>query len=272
MNKVCEYYNTVYDEDKRLNDECDNRHKTEREIKKRIILEYAHGSILDCSAGTGLYTLWLVQNGFNVTACDIVPEHVEQIKHKCKEYDVSVCVADALDLPYEEDSFDTILLAGALYHLPLNKQIIAIKEAYRVCRPNGFVLFDYLSAVHGIIQHELLDRNFLSQYKSNKSNEKIDEIFSYNTFSDMKAKIMEAGFDYIKVYGTDSITRFIRQDINKLDEKNCDEWIDFIYSISANENIIDLSEHCIIVGKKKEKNMSITHKAKALGLVKAQID
>ena len=82
MSKVCEYYNNIYDEDKRLNNTCDNRHKTEREIKKKIITQYAKGNILDCSAGTGLYTLWLAQNNYNVSACDIVPEHVEQIKNK----------------------------------------------------------------------------------------------------------------------------------------------------------------------------------------------
>ena len=39
-NRVVDYYNNNYDEEKRLSDGCDNRHLVEREVKKSIIEKY----------------------------------------------------------------------------------------------------------------------------------------------------------------------------------------------------------------------------------------
>lgn len=255
---VNEYYNKVYDEDKRLDNDCDNRHKVEREVKKRIIsnLLKDKSRILEIGAGTGVYCVEFAKKGHIVSACDLVQKHVDIINEKSKSNNLNIDAkcADALDLPYDNESFDIVLLSGPLYHLhKVEDKIKAIKEALRCLKKGGYIVVDYLSDIHGYIQHVLLSKEFLLEKDPNDfyDNLEIDEIFSYDNKNKIEKILTELEVKQIKFYSTDSITRFIKEDINKLDEKKFDKWLSFINKISDNENIIDLSEHCLAIGIKK---------------------
>lgn len=248
MNKVVNYYSTVYCEDNRLSN-CDNRHIVEREVKKHVLDTYvkAGAKVLDIGAGTGLYSLYLAGKGCNVTACDIVPSHVELIKERAKAENLLIecSIEDANDLPYDDKSFDVVLLAGPVYHQKKENQLELLKEARRVCKVGGYVIVDYLPSVHGYIQHVLLTPKTLC---SGNLGVVEDEIFTYNDFNEMKDMFNKLNISYVQAYGTDSITRFIKKDINKLDSAQLNKWISFIWSICTRETIVDLSEHCVIVG------------------------
>lgn len=244
MNKVCDYYNNTYCEDNRLKDGCDNRHLVERENKKKLLDLYVKGKVLDCGAGTGLYTKYLVEKGFDITACDIVPKHVDMIKEKCKGYSVNCSIQDATALTYFDETFDTVLIAGPIYHSNEHNQKKILNEAYRVCKKGGIVLVDYLSDIHGMIQHMLLDNNY---FIKNSNDRTVDDIFYYNSYEELKKLLSTVGFSDLKGYGLDGITRFLRYDINKLDKNQIKSWIDFVWKYSDSKSIIDLSEHCVMV-------------------------
>lgn len=257
MNKVISYYTENYDEDYRLGENCDNRHIVEREVKKHILSKYLKkgAKILEIGAGTGLYSISFAKEGYEVNACDIVPKHVKIIKEKAKKLNLKIetTVADALSLPYENEEFDLVLLSGPIYHFSeYNDKEISIKEAARVCKKSGVVVVDYLSEIHGFIQHSLLSAEFLKKSKIEdimQYNCK-DEMFSYDNRNRITNLMNTSGLEEVKVYGTDSITRFIREDINKLDKETLSQWIRFILSISDNEGVTELSEHCIAIGIK----------------------
>ena len=82
--------------------------------------------------------------------------------------------------------------------------------------------------------------------------EDMDDIFSYDNKDKMKDLAKITNLELLDIYGVDSITRFIKNDINKLSEEHLNKWIDFITYISNNKNIIDLSEHCLAIFKKQE--------------------
>ena len=62
--------------------------------------------------------------------------------------------------------------------------------------------------------------------------------------------MQELGINNLKFYSTDSITRFIKDNINALNNEELNQWITFIKNISDNENTVDLGEHCLAIGTK----------------------
>ena len=251
MNSIVKYYNEEYNEEERLNNNCDNRHKVEREVKLKIlnklIKEYNIKDIGDICCGTGLYSIYLANKGCNVKACDIVEKHISILNNKCNKYSLNIesHVCNARNTPFEDNSFDMTMVAGAIYHTHKQEDKIRIlEEAKRITKNNGLMVVDYLSSIHGYIQHVLLDNDVLLDESRIKN---IDKVFSYDNYENIINYALKTNIKLEKVFGTDGITRFIKDDINKLDDKHLNKWIDFVYNNSQNENIIDLSEHCLVV-------------------------
>ena len=257
-NKVEYFYENEYDEEKRLSENCDNRHIVEREVKKHIIESYLpqEGSILEIGAGTGLYCVYFAEKGYDVSACDLVPKHVEIIQEKTekKKLNIDACIANALEVPFKDDAFDMVLLSGPIYHLQDKKdKQKAINEAVRCCRKGGIVVVDFLSQIHGFIQSAINNEEFLI----NSSDDDIknlrfkDAIFSVDRPNNIKEMLETEKLQDIKVYGTDSISRFIKKDINWFGQSALERWIKFIIRISDEPGVIELSEHCLAIGKKR---------------------
>ena len=256
MNDVISYYEEIYNEELRLNETCDNRHKVEKIVKLNIlddlIVTYGIKSIADIGAGTGLYSIYFAKNGMDVSACDIVPKHVDIIKEKAEknQLNMEIFVSDALNVKLPSNFYDMVLLAGPIYHLHTKEdKLKALKEAKRIVKKGGIIVVDYLSDIHGYIQHVLLDHEFLTK-ELDFSN--IDDVFSYDNYEKMQSFALQLDLEFIDVFGTDGITRFIREDINQLNEQLLNKWISFIKQISNKKEIIDLSEHCLCVLKRKE--------------------
>lgn len=253
---VVNYYTNVYNEENRLGNNCDNRHKVERIVKTQLLANIIRKNkvkkICELGAGTGLYSLYFAKKGYKVSACDLVPRHVEIIKKKSdlNKLNVETYVCNANNTPFKTEEFDIVLVSGPIYHTnSLNNKIKIINEARRIVKDNGIIVVDYLSDIHGYIQHVLLDNNFLDK---NIDLEDMDDIFSYDNKDKMKDLAKITNLELLDIYGVDSITRFIKNDINKLSEEHLNKWIDFITYISNNKNIIDLSEHCLAIFKKQE--------------------
>ena len=115
---------TEYDEDARLI--SDRGHNVEYLTTMRYIQKFLKpgDKILEIGAATGRYSIALAKMGYEVTAVDLVPKHVEIMKSKTRRLKNFKCmVADALDLSqFEDNSFDVVLNFGPMYHL-FNKKI-----------------------------------------------------------------------------------------------------------------------------------------------------
>ena len=76
MNYVVGSYEN-YKEENRLT--TNNARKIEFVTTTRVLDEIIHdkSKILDCAAGTGIYSFWLADKGHEVTATDITPRHIE---------------------------------------------------------------------------------------------------------------------------------------------------------------------------------------------------
>jgi SAM-dependent methyltransferase len=77
-------------------------------------------SVLDIGCGRGRHSLFLAEMGFDVTATDISPEGIEQLKKEAKkrklDNKIRTLVGDMLELPFENNSFDCALGFYSIFH------------------------------------------------------------------------------------------------------------------------------------------------------------
>lgn len=97
------------------------------------------GDLLDIGCGTCSYTIKLVDNAKSITATDYSDDMVIVAAERTKMYPSVTCKkADARDLPFKDNQFDTVLIAN-LIHIVDDPQRVLF-ECYRVLKPGGRVI------------------------------------------------------------------------------------------------------------------------------------
>lgn len=93
--------------------------------------------VLDIGTGSGNVAIPAAQRGANVVGSDITPELFEAARGRATEAGVEVdwVEADAAELPFEDDSFDTVLSVFGAMFAPVHQA--AADEVVRVTRPGG---------------------------------------------------------------------------------------------------------------------------------------
>jgi SAM-dependent methyltransferase len=95
--------------------------------------------ILDVGAGTGNLALLAAEEGASVVASDLTPEQVDKGRARTDAdgVDVEWLVADAEELPFEDDRFDCAASVFGAIFAP-RPEVVA-SELFRVVRPGGTV-------------------------------------------------------------------------------------------------------------------------------------
>lgn len=89
--------------------------------------------ILDVAAGTGASSVPLARAGARVLASDPSPRMLEVGRRRHPSLDFAP--ADALELPFEDETFDTVTISFGLRNIADPSR--ALREMARVCRPGG---------------------------------------------------------------------------------------------------------------------------------------
>ncbi len=97
------------------------------------------GLVLDFGCGTGTVTLRLLNAGIKTVSCDASLGMLKKLQEKAEAGNLKcICVvADAENLPFKDASFNALVCAGVLHHLPdIGK---AVKEWLRVVKNQGLL-------------------------------------------------------------------------------------------------------------------------------------
>ena len=102
--------------------------------------ELAGKDALDYGCGHGIAAVLMATRGARVSAFDLSPGYVREVRHRAGANGVSVnaVVAAGEHLPFADASFDVIWGNAVLHHLELSQ---ALPELQRVLRPGGRALF-----------------------------------------------------------------------------------------------------------------------------------
>ena len=109
----------------------------------RTILAFVprNESILETGFGSGTTSLLLADLGYQVTAIDIEPKLVDELKRWTKGLtNLTVRRADMFNLPFEDDSFHAIIHQGVLEHFSDEEIRKTLQEQKRVTK--HYIIFD----------------------------------------------------------------------------------------------------------------------------------
>jgi len=136
-------------------------------------------TLLEIGTGPGRDSLFFQENGFGVTGIDISPVMVDF----CRKKGVVAFVMDAVDLEFEDGSFDAVYALNSFLHLSKQEFPIALENVHRVLQPGG--LF-YLGLYGGV--------DFESVWEEDSYRPK--RFFSFHTNENLK-KIVTKWFEII---------------------------------------------------------------------------
>lgn len=256
------YYNK-FNEEKRL----DSRHgQVEFVTSMKYIHKYlaeieadkprAEIKILDVGAATGRYSVPLAEEGYDVTAVELVKHNLARLKAKGSA--VKAYQGNAMKLRrFEDNSFDVVLVFGPMYHLhEREEKLKALSEAKRVVRPGGIILVAYIMNEYSVItyaikekhikeamQTGMLDANFHCTKAAN-------ELYSFVRTEDIESLNAEAGLERIQLIAADGAANYIRPFLNALDEEEFEYFVQYHLSTCERADLLGASGHLVDILRK----------------------
>ncbi len=247
------YYNK-FNEDKRLN----TRHgKVEFITSIKYIEKYlkSDSKIIDIGAGTGKYSIYLSNKGYDVTAVELVKHNLRMIE---KNSSVKAYLGNALDLSkFEDNSFDITILFGPMYHL-ISKEdkIKALSEAKRITKKNGYIFVQYCMNEYAVIMHGFMDQKILESFNKNKIDSDYHiisdskDLYSYVRLEEIDELNKIVDLKRISIINPDGPANYIRSYINKLSEEEFNLFIEYNLKICERKELLGSGYHITDILKK----------------------
>lgn len=136
---ILTYYDqlaSTYDENRFANTYGRFIHAEEEALLRKLLVN-REGQVLDVGCGTGRLL------PFATHGIDISPNMIEEARQKFPDKKLSV--SDGESLPFEADHFDAVFSFHVVMHLDVRKTHAMLREAHRVLKPGGRLVFDFPS-------------------------------------------------------------------------------------------------------------------------------
>lgn len=209
--------------------------------------------ILDIGAGTGRYASALMAEGYSVKAVELVKHNIDVFLERVPGADV--VQGDARNMPFIPDATaDITLLLGPLYHLIGDEQkLMALKEAKRVTKPDGFVFVAYLMNEYSILSYcfdeeriaDLMARGVVDNDFHIRAHD--DELYDYVRMEDVNRLNAMAGLERVTVFSPDGAADYMRTRLNRMSDETFRLFIEYQKRISERMDLVGAGSHIVDV-------------------------
>lgn len=241
---------------------CEDKRLTRRHGQVEYItsLKYIHecleglghdAKILDVGAGTGRYSVQLANEGYDVTAIELVKHNLGVLRSKGSS--VKAMQGNAMDLSrFEDNTFDVTLVFGPMYHLySFEDKAKVLSEAKRVTKVSGKILVAYLMNEYGVIVHGFMKNNIKECVEDGKVNDefhcisKAEDLYDYVRVEDIERLAEEAGLKRVKLIAADGPANYMRPVLNAMDDETFDLFIKYHLTTCERPELLGSSAHTV---------------------------
>lgn len=281
MTELEQYYNK-FNEEKRFA----SRHG---QVEYRVSMEYIHYylqcckqqrtprstiRLLDIGAGTGRYSIPLAEEGYDVTAVELVKYNLGILKKKAKAAAAKRIMPDGQTLEnalkltamqgnalrlkkLESNSFDVTLLFGPMYHLTaFADKVKALTEAKRVTKEGGVILVAYCMNEYAVLTYAFKEHHILDCTKNGQLTKDFHTIadekalYDYVRLEDIDALNQAAGLERIKIISPDGAANYMRQVLNQMTEEEFAQFVQYQLAVCERQDLIGAGAHTVDILRK----------------------
>ena len=254
------------DLEKYYNKFCEDKRLTRRYAQVEYItsMKYIHqylennknAKILDVGAGTGRYSVKLANEGYDVTAIELVKHNLGILKSK--ESTVKAMQGTALNLSrFSENTFDMTLVFGPMYHLyTFEDKVKALQEAKRVTKQGGFILVAYCMNEYSVLTYAFKGNNIRESIDNNKLTEDFHvvsepkDLYDYVRIEDINQYNNSANLQRIKLVAADGPANYMRPILNSMDDDTFKLFLKYHFSTCERPELLGASAHTLDILKK----------------------
>jgi ubiquinone/menaquinone biosynthesis C-methylase UbiE len=240
-----------------------------RELLARY-LPPAPTTVLDVGGGVGVYALPLAKEGYLVHLIDAVPLHVDQAREaSALQRDAPLASAEvggARQLMCDDNSVDTVLLLGPLYHLTSrDDRLQALREAYRVVRPGGVVaaaaISRFASTYDGLLRGFLEDPTFEEiverdvregQHRNPTGRPDWFTTAYFHLPEELRDEVIEAGFKVEVLVGIEGPAWVLPELDSWLEDPlRRSRLLEAVRRVETEPSLLGASAHILVVGRRR---------------------
>lgn len=251
-----EHYGKFNEEKRLLRRHGQVEYITSMKYIHKYLEEFDAPKILDIGAGTGRYSVALCEEGYDVTAVELVKRNLGILK--AKNSNVKAYLGNALNLKrFKDEEFDLTLLFGPMYHLyTFEDKLKALNEAKRVTKTGGVILVAYLMNEYGVISYGFKENHVVECRKDGRLNEEFHcvseekDLYDYVRLEDIDRLKDEANLERIQIISADGPTEYLRPVINAMDEETFKLFIEYHLSTCERYELLGACAHTVDILRK----------------------